>query len=136
MGQFCSAVYNAIENDQSYEEIKGLSFRTGNQVQHNPPADLIDDLDSLPYPARDLLINASSYTPEDMGLILTGRGCPFSCSFCSSSGVWKKIVRYRSVENVLGEIQEIQANYKTIQFCFKDDTFTIKPERVSDFARN
>jgi len=125
----------AIENNSPHHDIKGLSFRYDNQVRHNNPADFVTDLDTLPYPARDLLLNKSSYTPEDMGLIMAGRGCPFSCTFCSSSGVWKKNVRYRSIENVLGEIQQVQHKYGTVQFCFKDDTFIIDRQRVLDFCR-
>ncbi|MHC4677088.1 MAG: B12-binding domain-containing radical SAM protein [Planctomycetota bacterium] len=125
----------AVERGGPYGDIKGLSFRTNGRIRHNPPAEFIQDLDSLPYPARDLLLNKDSYTSEDMGLVMSGRGCPFDCTFCSSAGVWHRIVRFRSVENVMGEIQQVRSVYGTVQFSFKDDIFTIKPKRVSEFCR-
>lgn len=125
---------NAIEKEGPYGEIKGLSFKENGLISHNPPAEFIQDLDQLPYPARDLLLNRNSYTSEDMGLIMSGRGCPFDCTFCSSAGVWHRVVRFRSVENVMGEIRQVQSDYGTVQFSFKDDIFTIKPKRVLEFC--
>ena len=125
----------ALEHKKPYSEIKGLSYKQDRQVRHNPDVSFIDDLDRIPYPAKDLLINSDSYTSEDMGLIMTGRGCPYSCTFCSSSGVWKKIARFRTIENVIGEVKEIQSKYNTSQFSFKDDTFTVKRKRVFEFCK-
>ena len=130
-----SQLVEAIENKKPYNDIKGLSFRDNGKIRHNPKADFIRDLDQIPYPARDALINKSSYTPEDMGLIMTGRGCPFECTFCSSAGIWQRIVRLRSIENVIGEIQQIQKKYDSVQFTFKDDTFIINQKRVWKFCR-
>jgi len=125
----------AIEKGGPYSEVRGLSFKANGRISHNPPAEFIQDLDRLPYPARDLLLNRKSYTPEDMGLVMSGRGCPFDCTFCSSAGVWHRVVRFRSVENVMGEIRQVQSAYGTLQFSFKDDIFTIKPKRVLEFCK-
>ncbi|MDP2689319.1 MAG: radical SAM protein, partial [Deltaproteobacteria bacterium] len=125
----------ALGKNGDYGGIKGLSYRSGKRVVHNPPVEFIEDLDSIPYPARDLLMNKDSYTPEDMGLIMTGRGCPYACTFCSSSGVWNRGTRARSIENVLGEVRKVQAEYGTVQFSFKDDTFTLDRKRVMEFCK-
>lgn len=124
----------AIEKKGSFSDIEGLSFRKNGQILHNPDTDFIEDLDRLPLPARDLLINKSTYTPEDMGLIMSGRGCPFECTFCSSAGVWGRKVRFRSIENVLNEIQQVKDAYGTVQFSFKDDIFTVNTKRVLEFC--
>jgi radical SAM superfamily enzyme YgiQ (UPF0313 family) len=124
-----------IETKGPLSDIKGLSFRKDGQIFHNPDTDFIEDLDRLPPPARDLLINKGTYTPEDMGLIMSGRGCPFECTFCSSAGVWGRKIRFRSIENVLDEIQQVKNAYGTVQFSFKDDIFTIKTNRVLEFCR-
>lgn len=129
-----SLLIEAIEKKKPYHDIKGLSYKDNDRICHNSPAEFIADLDQIPIPARDLLLNKDYYTSEDMGLMLTGRGCPFSCSFCSSKGVWGKVTRYRSIENVLEEIKLVQNKYKTTQFSFKDDTFTINRKRVFDFC--
>jgi len=125
----------AIEKKNPYKDVKGLSFRANGKLCHNPPAEFVDNLDRLPYPARDLLLNRDSYTSEDMGLIMSGRGCPFECTFCSSAGVWCRRVRFRSLENVIGEIQQVKSTYGTVQFSFKDDIFTVNQKRVLEFCR-
>lgn len=125
----------AIENNKLYNDIEGVSFRSNGNIYHNPPAKYIQNLDQIPFPARDLLLHKNSYTSEDMGMIMTGRGCPFKCTFCSSSGVWCRKVRFRSVENVIGEIQQVKEKYGTYQFAFKDDTFTLNRKRVHEFCR-
>ena len=126
---------DAVENGKPYNNINGLSFKANGNIYHNPDAGFIKDLDEIPFPARDLLINKNSYSTEDMGLIMTGRGCPFECTFCSSAGVWKRIVRLRSVGNVIGEIRRIQKKYGSVQFTFKDDTFVINRKRVREFCK-
>lgn len=128
------SLIQAIEKKASYCNVKGLSYKENGKIYHNPPVDLIEDLDTIPLPARDLLLNKDSYTSEDMGLMLTGRGCPYSCSFCSSNGVWSRMTRQRSINNVLQEIKQIKAKYKTTQFSFKDDTFTVNRNRVLRFC--
>jgi radical SAM superfamily enzyme YgiQ (UPF0313 family) len=134
-GESClSQLVDAVENKIPPNNILGLSFKINGQIHHNPNAKYVHDLNQIPYPAKDLLINKNSYTSEDMGLIMTGRGCPFACTFCSSAGVWQRITRFRSVENVIGEIQQVQAEHGTIQFSFKDDTFTIDRKRVLEFC--
>jgi len=125
----------SIANKTSYSDINGISYRSGKSVYHNHDSDFIKDLDSIPFPARDLLLNKNSYTSEDLGLIMSGRGCPYQCAFCSSSGVWRRKARFRSVENVIEEIGHIHNRFGTIQFSFKDDTFTINRQRVMDFCR-
>jgi len=125
----------AVERKGGYGDIEGLSFRADGRIRHNPAAGFIRDLDRLPYPARDLLLNKSAYTSEDMGLMMSGRGCPFECTFCSSAGVWGRGVRFRSVENVIGEMRQVCSSHGTVQFSFKDDIFTINPKRVLEFCR-
>jgi radical SAM superfamily enzyme YgiQ (UPF0313 family) len=134
-GESCfSQLVDALEKKELPNNILGLSFKMNGQIHHNPDTEFIQDLNQIPYPAKDLLINKNSYTSEDMGLIMTGRGCPFACTFCSSAGVWQRVTRFRSVENVIGEIQQVQAKYGTIQFSFKDDTFTVDRKRVFKFC--
>lgn len=125
---------NALENNISLENVKGISFRKKGKIIHNQAEDQIMDLDSLPLPARDLLWGKDTYTSEDMGLMFASRACPFNCTFCSSAGVWGRITRYRSIENIIMEIKEVQERYGTVQFSFKDDTFTLKRQRVIDFC--
>lgn len=111
--------------------IKGLSFRDAGGIRHNPPREKIRDLDVLAVADRSLLMSEPTYSSEDMGLIMTSRGCPFSCSFCVTE---TRQVRYRSIGHILDEIRLVKARYGTTQFSFKDDSFTVNKARVMAFC--
>ena len=121
------------EKDELFKNIKGISYRWNGKIIHNPPREFIKNLDSLPFPSRDLLLNKNLYDSEDMGLIMTSRGCPYNCAFCATS-IWKRKVRYRSIDNVIREIKLVIDTYGTRQFTFKDDTFTVNRKRVLEFC--
>lgn len=76
-------------------------------------------------------MNRAAYSSEDMGLIMTSRGCPFSCTFCATDS---RQVRYRSIEHILREIRHVKDAYGTVHFTLKDDSFTVNRKRVADFC--
>ena len=115
------------------KKLAGISYRENGKTVHNPKGEFIDDLDALPFPARDLLLNKASYDPEDMGLIMTSRGCPYGCSYCATS-IWERKTRCRSVANVILEIEQVVSAYGTRQFAFKDDSFTVNRKRITEFC--
>ena len=111
--------------------IDGVSFRHNGDLIHNRPQQDLQDLSKLPIPDRSLLMNHDGYSGEDMGLIMTSRGCPFSCAFCATH---TNHVQYRSIDNILDEIRFVRHRYGTSQFSFKDDSFTVHRRRVADFC--
>ncbi|MDI6759286.1 MAG: radical SAM protein [Candidatus Brocadiaceae bacterium] len=112
--------------------INGLSYKLNGRIVNNPPREFIKDIDSIPQPSRESLFYLGHYTPEDLGVLMASRGCPFSCSFCFN--MWQKKLRCRSVENVIEEIVSVKERYKTQQFSFKDDTFTMNKAWVSELC--
>lgn len=97
------------------------------------------DLDSLPFPTRhpfsfsDTLFEGAGYGKGPMTTsIITSRGCPFTCAFCQEK---PRPVRFRSPENIIEEIKEIQDKWNCHHFRFEDDSFTLKPERVFEICR-
>ena len=118
---------------EELKNIKGISYRQNGKIIHNPPGEFIKDLDSIPFPSRDLLLNKNSYNSEDMGLLMTSRGCPYDCSYCATS-IWERKTRYRSIENVIVEIKLVIDKYETRQFTFKDDSFTVNQKRVLELC--
>jgi radical SAM superfamily enzyme YgiQ (UPF0313 family) len=121
-----------IDEKKEYREIKGLSYRVNEKIIHNSSREFINKLDEIPLPARDLLMNQDKYISEDMGVIMTSRGCPFNCTYCCH--MWQRKVRNRSVDNVIEEIRLVKQNYGTRQFEFKDDSFTLNRERIIDLC--
>jgi len=123
----------AIEKKGDVSKIGSLSHKKDGRVVHNPSCALIEDLDSVPFPARELLYNPQNYSSEDMGVIMTTRGCPFGCTYCFH--MWARRVRYRSIDNVVEEMKQVKQRYGTRQFAFKDDTFTINRKRLMDLLQ-
>jgi len=124
--------------NSKFEEIAGISFKDkdGNLV-NNPKRSLIENLDSLPYPKRELLIliGKETYTKDQLGWIITSRGCPYDCTFCNSSAIWNRAVRYRSIQNVVEEIDYLKKEYNISNFNFIDDSFTVNRKRVLEFCK-
>ncbi len=120
-----------IESGETLETVRGISFRKGNQIIDNEPIPFIKNIDGIPFPSRDLLpmsryqFNGVKYTT-----MLTSRGCPFGCSFCSSSRLFDGYWRGRSPENVLEEIENIYGEYNIKNMEFVDDTFTLDQKRA------
>ncbi|MBI2504423.1 MAG: B12-binding domain-containing radical SAM protein [Candidatus Latescibacteria bacterium] len=94
------------------------------------PYQEVKSIDGL-LPDRHALANVPAYGAEDLGLMITSRGCPYSCSFCCN---FTRRVRYRSVEDVLAEVAQVQTEYGTRQFLFKDDSFTVNHKRVTSLC--
>jgi radical SAM superfamily enzyme YgiQ (UPF0313 family) len=126
------------------EGVNGTTYRKRNRIVNNPDRNPIEDLDSLPFPARHLLplhlynsgsIMSSGHDGKEYASMITARGCPNKCTFCSSSHFWGTRVRFRSPENVVQEIEFLVEKYGTREIFFRDDTFTFSPlrtERICD----
>ncbi len=113
--------------------IDGLAHREAGRVAVNKARALIEKLDSIPYPAWHLmppseywivpiLATAKSFP---IAPIMTSRGCPFPCTFCASNTTWKFRVRYRSPENVVGEMRLLRDKFGVREFLITDDNFTL-----------
>lgn len=125
----------ALENQSSLHDVKGIVFEDKNskEIVVNPEAPLIQNLDELPFPALNLL-PIKKYRLLDMDThmttMITTRGCPMQCSFCSSAAMHGKKIRERSVENIVDEIEYLKTNYDIDTIAFMDDTFTLKKRKV------
>ncbi|MDQ7826931.1 MAG: radical SAM protein [Candidatus Eremiobacteraeota bacterium] len=123
-------------------EVKGLIYRDSEgRIRENAPQDTIDDLDSLPMPAWDLvdheqyfkamyypLIPAYLNARREVVSIFTSRGCPYKCTFCHN--IFGKRFRARSPEKVVEEIEYLYTAFGCRQFDFRDDIFNLDKKRV------
>ena len=121
----------AWEAGREYALVSGLSYRKDGQIRHNPGRPFAEKLDDIPYPDFSLL-------RSDRGLhrsvrtipVLTSRGCPFNCSFCSVTGMFGKAYRFRSTENILAELR--QYDHRRNIIFFYDDNFAANRKRTKD----
>src|SRR4030042_4021033 len=122
------------QKDDDYR-IKNVCLKRDGQIIKNEPRDLIQDLDSLPFPDKDLY--AKEYTDfKGEYTIITSRGCPFSCTYCCNNflrklyqgkGTYK---RYRSPENVIAELKFAKEKYKMKGVLFFDEELLLEWERA------
>lgn len=121
----------AIQDGRDLASLKGIAFRSGGGILVTEPRELIQDLDSLPLPARHLL-PISRYQALGFPVsIITSRGCPNACIFCLGRRMVGKRVRHRSVLSVVDEIETILGlGFSRINVA--DDLFTADPLNVRD----
>jgi radical SAM superfamily enzyme YgiQ (UPF0313 family) len=124
--------------NREWEGIAGLSLRRDGRVVRTPARPFFKDLDSLPLPARHLL-NMDLYRRTRFGErpitpVVTSRGCPTNCHFCSSSSFFGTRWRARSPEAVGEELAELNKRYGFGAIAFVDDNFTLSPQRVVAIA--
>ena len=126
-----------LNNGKALDEINGITYRFGNQIIRNPAAPLVQNLDNIPFPARELL-PMDRYTNTLYGRysssMITSRGCPFNCEFCSCSAFSGIKWRTRSLDNILKEIDLLYNKYGYRAISFLDDNFTLNPRRVIELC--
>ncbi len=142
-GEFTSLeIIERLYAGKSLEGVLGVIYRAGEEIIKNPSRPLITDLDSLPFPSRELLGEANLYIPppatykrRPVAVLMTSRGCNRRCIYCFQIDKERKSgIRYRSVENVVKEIEYcISQGYREIKFI--DDTFAADYDRAMQIAQ-
>jgi radical SAM superfamily enzyme YgiQ (UPF0313 family) len=131
-----------IETDGNLHSVDGISFRENGNIIHNKSRQLIEDIDTLPLPARHLLpldkYNFTLNVPEKGKLpamnVITSRGCPIGCTFCATSKMLGKKWRARSPANIIFELEYLIEKYGTKAIFFYDDTFTMNEKRTFELC--
>lgn len=118
--------------NHSIKKVKGIAFREHEKVKINSLRPQIKDLDKMPFMEHEHFLNKNS----KKAYFFSSRGCPFNCSFCSSSVHWGRTWRPRSAKNVVDEIELVLKKYPLIEeIRFMDDTFTLDNQRVIDICK-
>jgi len=125
------------------KEISGLIHKVGGEIRITRPRPLYDHLDQIPFPARELVdlrrFGVHSYIDfgQRKGIsasMITSRGCPFRCIYCSNSTTMGRRYRWHSPEYVISEIEMLRDKYGTRHIVFEDDVFTMNSERVQELC--
>lgn len=150
---FIGGSHATVKPDEVAEEfdavIVGEGVRSVFKVLHGErgliKSPVVEDIDSIPYPARHLLrreaqashrlLKGQKYgTSEPATTITSTIGCPFRCAYCAAPRIWGRKVRFRSPENFVGEIKQVIDDYGCRSFRFIDDNFPLKKERILEIT--
>jgi len=128
----------ALAGGRSVEDVPGLAIRRDGSHKLTPDRPLIADLDEVPHPARRFFRPYVYSPPFTRGrrfdVLITSRGCPYPCNYCSTGAYYGKKIRFRSPGDVIAELREMIEVEGVTQVGFWDDTFTIGKRRVMEIC--
>ena len=138
----CAALVEHLEGKRREEQVPGLFYRRDGNLISNEPAPFVDDLDSLPRPAYDLIDLDAYFRIPRCGVIysnyryaavVSSRGCPYRCAYCHKilGSKW----RPRSAESAVDEMEWLARDYWIGDFVIMDDLFNLDPDRINRMAR-
>ncbi|MFA5029371.1 MAG: radical SAM protein [Patescibacteria group bacterium] len=132
----CFDLISNLDDLEKLKKVRGLVFKDGEEIINTGPRELIQDLDSLPFPARELTEYKKYYSTLALAnpttTMFTSRGCPYQCVFCDRPHLGK-FFRARSAKNVVDEMEEV-VGLGIKEIYIYDDTFTIDRQRVVDIC--
>lgn len=135
-------LFKKILANEDTSGVQGIAYKKNNEVIFTEKRQLIQNLDEIPYPARELLDEKWYFKRGSLirglwlktAIMITSRGCPGMCIYCASNNTFGRKIRRRSVENVIGEIKELIKKYKIDSVYFCDDTMTTDKDWMAEFC--
>ena len=131
--QTLSELYELIKAGKSYQDVHGIAYLKDGKICHNMGRALIRNIDDIPEFPYDLFVkDRDKY--KDFGTMVTSRGCPFDCIFCSQRAISGKAFRYASIERSISEIDKLINVYNVKTVWFNEDSFAINRKRVFELC--
>lgn len=125
--------FHKILQGQDEDTIQGISYRRHGAITHHNTNDRIQDLDSLPFPATHLF-QVEKYREYPGWGITSSRGCPYNCLFCASPRLWGHTIKFRSIQNVVDEIEYLHSNFGIKHIIFQDDALNYSQARAFEMC--
>lgn len=122
-----------IMNKESLSTVKGITYQANGTVVKTPDRPFIQDMDSIPFPARDMM-DVDQYHESVGGSLITSRGCPWKCLYCSTSQFHGHKYRPHSAQYVVNEMEMLVKEYGCEKIGIADDLFTFDRKRVIDIC--
>lgn len=127
-----------LQRNKLEYNIKNIFFKKDGKIISNPLRPLLSDLDSLPFPDKDMFYKYGCF--RNRIYVMTGRGCPYDCGYCFNKSYKEqykdlgKYVRRQSVSRTIDELKYFQSKFKFKEIFFYDDTFTLQEQWVVEFC--
>jgi radical SAM superfamily enzyme YgiQ (UPF0313 family) len=125
-----AALMAALREGRDLSAVPGLFYRDRGRIVRTPPAERIEDLDALPPPAFHA-IDFEQYAGHN---VITSRGCPYACTFCSVAPIWGRKPHFRSPEAIVAEMRSLHDEYGVTLFLFQDEFFVSSKDKVMRFC--
>lgn len=131
---------NRLENRDDVTDVANFWVKKNGEIFKNQVRSLIADLDSIPFPDRELYNKYRFRKSYKAKIFLSNRGCPYNCTYCFNH-IYKKIysnkgkvLRLRSIDNIIEEIKEVKDRYPLECVWFADDIFIVTEDRLREFS--
>jgi len=127
----------SLKSKSEIEEVEGIVYKRNGKIHKNKRPEMIKDLDMIPFPAYEEFDLSKYNDPNNvyqmrrpMVSMVTSRGCPNHCLYCSIHSVWEHKWRGRSAENVVDEIEYVMRKFGVKEICFQDDSMSVDKVRM------
>ena len=124
--QILPELYKCIKSGISYKKLKSISYKEDNNIIHNERAEIIRDLDKMPAFPYEVFADKN----YDLGFIMSSRGCPYKCIFCSNRITTDKGYRYRCAKSIVNELELLHNKFGQKYALFLDDNFLVNKKRI------
>ena len=133
---------HAINGNRDVFDIDGFGYKKDSEIFINPKTDFIEDLDSIPFPKREMLpMENYQEIAEPHGAVrgrwttmIATRGCPFACTFCNTPIIWQRKWRARNPVCVVNEMEELKEVYGVTDFHFEDENMSANKKWIMEFC--
>ncbi|MBU0485694.1 MAG: radical SAM protein [Proteobacteria bacterium] len=128
------AILDALFSDGNFSDIAGLCRRSGTGIECQP-ARLLEDIDRFFYLPSEILPYCEEVAPDNLAVLISSRGCPYRCAFCSSTALWKNKLRHHSVSLLIDYLKDLRKTTGAVYFSLRDENFLAARHQVRDFTR-
>lgn len=124
--------YRCVKDGRDFSGLENISYRKNGEIVHNAVTSAVDNLDNLPvFPYH--YFNSTRY---DLGAVISSRGCPYECIFCSNRIITGKKYRFRSAEVIVDDLELLYKKYNRRHINFVDDNLLVNKERIYSIIGN
>jgi len=122
-----------FSGSQEFRNVPGVIFRSSSGYSAMPPR-LLDDIDRYFFLPSEVMPHCHGVSHDNLAVLISSRGCPFHCAFCSSTVLWQNRVRHHSAELLLRYLKDLRVATRALYFSLRDENFLVNRRHVEEFT--